>query len=278
MRIDAHHHVWDLTVRDQPWTAGLPILRRTFTIEDLRPALIRHSIDATIVVQTVCVAAETPELLALASREEVVAGVVGWVELGAGGVEEALAELLASPGGDYLVGLRHQVQEEPDPWYLARPEVRRGLRAIASAGLAYDVVVIPEQLPAVLDTVRAVPELRFVLDHAGKPSVAQPPAPEWLESMTGLAELENLTVKLSGLTSAAPPDWTSRALEPFVDALLARFGPERLMFGSDWPVCLLGRGYDATISAMEELTAQLSQRETDLLFGSVAAGVYGLSR
>jgi L-fuconolactonase len=277
LRIDAHHHVWDLNVRDQPWTAGIPALRRSFTIDELRPSLHRHGIDATVVVQTVCVRDETPELLALAASDPAITGVVGWLDITAPDVTDALAELKESPGGELLVGMRHQVQEEADPSYLARPDVRRGLRTVAAAGLVYDLLVRPHQLPAAVDAVRAMPELQFVLDHAGKPDVSQPPAREWVAALDDLGELGNVTVKLSGMTSEAPPDWTPQTLEPFVDALLTSVGPGRLMFGSDWPVCLLGGGYDATFAATEAVTAQLSEPERDLLFGGVAAGVYGLT-
>jgi L-fuconolactonase len=277
MRIDAHHHVWDLNVRDQPWTAGLPALRRSFTIDELRPSLQRHGIDGTVVVQTVCVGDETPELLALAASDPAIAGVVGWVDLTAPDVTEALAELRASPGGELLVGMRHQAQEEADPWYLARPDVRRGLRAVAAAGLVYDLLVRSHQLLAAVDAVRSLPELQFVLDHAGKPDVSEPPAREWVAALSDLGELGNVTVKMSGMTSEAPPNWTPQMLQPFVDALLTSVGPGRLMFGSDWPVCLLGGGYDATFAATEAVTSQLSAPERDLLFGGVAAGVYGLA-
>jgi L-fuconolactonase len=257
MRIDAHHHVWDLEARDQPWTAELPTLRRSFTLDELRPSLTRHGITATVVVQTVCVAEETPELLALAASDPAIAGVVGWVDLESVGVTEALAALRESPGGELLVGVRHQVQEEPDPWYLARTGVRDGLRAVAEAGLVYDLLVRPHQLPAAVDTVRAIPELRFVLDHAGKPDVSGPPTTEWLTALHELGELANVAVKISGLTSEAPAGWTPQMLLPFADALFTSFGPARTMFGSDWPVCLLGGGYDTTIAAMEAMAAQL---------------------
>jgi L-fuconolactonase len=177
---------------------------------------------------------------------------------------------------ELLVGIRHQVQEEMDPWYLARPDVRRGLCATAEAELVYDLLVRPHQLAAAVDTARALPELRFVLDHAGKPDIWAPPSAEWLQALSDLGELSNVTSKISGMTSEAPPDWTAQMLQPFADALLASFGPGRLMFGSDWPVCLLGGGYDTTLAAAEAVTACLSGSERDLLFGRVAADVYGL--
>jgi L-fuconolactonase len=275
-RIDAHHHVWDLSVRDQPWTAALPALRRSFSLDDLRPSLEAHRIDATVLVQTVCVPEETSELLELATREPRVAGVVGWVELSAPDISETLARLSTGPGGDLLVGVRHQVQEEPDPDFLKRPEVRRGLRAVADAGLVYELLVRPHQLDAAVEVTRALPELRFVLDHAGKPQVESPPADGWTRALESLAALPNVVVKLSGLTSEAPSGWTLEMLRPFADTLLSRFGPERLMFGSDWPVCILGGGYDATIAATEELTRRCDETERRAVFGAVAVETYGL--
>src|SRR3954447_13226261 len=152
MRIDAHHHVWDLAVRDQEWTAELPVLRRTFTLDDLRPLVAGAGIERTVLVQTVPVAEETPEFLALAAGAgaDVVAGVVGWVDLTADDVADRLALLPDSPDGALLVGIRHLVQSEPDPGWLARPDVQRGLAAVGGAGLAYDVLVRPHQLPAAI--------------------------------------------------------------------------------------------------------------------------------
>jgi L-fuconolactonase len=276
MRIDAHHHVWDLTVRDQPWTAQLPALRRSFSVDDLRPCLSRHAIDATIVVQTVCVAEETPELLSLAAADPVIGGVVGWVDLTQPDPKAALALLRGRVGGEFLVGIRHQVQDEADPGFLARADVRRGLGAVADAGLVYELLVRPHQLEACVNVARSLPNLSFVLDHAGKPDVARPPSADWVKAMESLATLPNVTVKLSGLISEAPSSWTTEMLRPFTDVLVSRFGPQRIMFGSDWPVCLLRGNYDATIETSGCLTQDLHDDELELIFGGVAATVYGL--
>src|SRR5690606_31425653 len=147
MRIDAHHHLWDLAVRDQPWTADLPAIRRSFALDDLVPELTAAGIDRTVLVQTVTVAEETPELLGLAAEHDVIAGVVGWTDLTAGDLAERLSELKSLPGGGKLVAIRHQVQEEPDPRWLARPEVIDGLRVLAEYDLGYDLLIIPEQFP-----------------------------------------------------------------------------------------------------------------------------------
>src|ERR1700733_15070762 len=148
--VDAHHHVWDLAVRDQPWIAGPPMaaIRRSFRVDNLRPSAHAAGVAATVLVQTVTVAAETPEMLAIAAADPLVAGGGGWADLARPGVSDELAQLAASPGGCHLVGIRHQVQSEPDRDWLRRPDVIRGLRAVAAAGLCYDLVVLPHQLCA----------------------------------------------------------------------------------------------------------------------------------
>jgi L-fuconolactonase len=278
-RIDAHHHVWDLAVRDQPWTAGLPVLRRSYGLADLRPHLDAHDIDGTVVVQTITVADETPELLELAERDRTIAGVVGWVDLTAPDVADRIAALRAGPGGAHLVAIRHQVQEEPDPRWLCRPDVRRGLAAVAAAGLGYDLVITPGQLPASIETAAALPQLRFVLDHAGKPAIRDRSIEPWRTFVQALAAQANVFVKLSGLvTEAAHDAWAIADLSPYAETVLDAFGAGRTMFGSDWPVCLLAASYDEVIDAAEHLTAGLSDPERAEVFGDTAVRAYGLSR
>ena len=170
-RIDAHHHLWDLSVRDQPWTADLPPLRRSFGLDDLRPELAAAGIDATIVVQTVGVRAETEELLALAAADPLIAGVVGWVDLTSADAGADLDRLLAGVGGETLVGIRNGAQDEPDPRWLLRPDVITGLRAVADRGLVYDLLVRPPQFAAAVELAETLPEVTFVLDHGGKPDI-----------------------------------------------------------------------------------------------------------
>ena len=279
MRIDAHHHVWDLAVRDQPWTADLPPLRRSFALADLRPDLEEARIERTVLVQTVPVAEETPEFLALAAGDgaDVVAGVVGWVELGAPDVAERLAQLQAATGGARLVGIRHLVQSEPDPRWLARADVRNGVAAVGAAGLAYDVLVRPVQLPAAVETVLALPEVRFVLDHVAKPPIATGELEPWRTDLRRLAAAPNVAVKLSGMVTEADAErWTVADLRPYADVVLDAFGPERTMFGSDWPVCLLAADYATVVAAAEELTADLTATERAAVFGGTAAEWYRL--
>ncbi|AJF69098.1 amidohydrolase family protein [Streptomyces vietnamensis] len=277
--VDAHHHVWDLAVRPQPWITGeaLAPLARSFSAADLAPEARAAGVTATVVVQTVCVPDETPELLALAAEDDLIAGVVGWTDLTAPDIADALAALREGPGGDRLVGIRHQVQEEPDPGWLLRPAVRRGLTAVAEAGLAYDLVVTPPQLAAATAAAAWVPGLTFVLDHLGKPPIASGALEPWAADVRRLAALPNTVCKLSGMvTEATPGAWTTATLAPYADTVLDAFSPRRLLFGSDWPVSTLQAGYGEIIRIADALTDGLSPAEKNAVFHDNAAGVYGL--
>ncbi|MEV7284855.1 amidohydrolase family protein [Streptomyces sp. NPDC093252] len=279
MTVDAHHHVWDLTVRDQDWITGpaLAPLRQDFTADDLAPEARAAGVDRTVLVQTVTVAEETPEFLALADGHELIAGVVGWTDLTAPGAADTLAALRALPGGDRLKGIRHQVQGEPDPEWLLRPDVHRGLDAVADAGLVYDLLVVPHQLPAAVRAAAAHPGLTFVLDHLGKPPIAAGELEPWATGIRALAALPHTVCKLSGLvTEADPASWTVADLRPYAETVLEAFGPDRLMFGSDWPVCTLAASYGRVMSTAGELTAGLSAGERDAVFTGTATRVYGL--
>jgi L-fuconolactonase len=276
--VDAHHHLWDLAVRDQDWITGpeLAPLRRDFDLQDYERAAT--GVTASVLVQTVTVAAETPEFLALANDNALVVGVVGWTDLTAPDIADTLASLKAMPGGSFLVGIRHQVQGEPDPDWLVRPDVLRGLAAIAAADLAYDLVVLPHQLPAARAAALAVPGLTFVLDHLGKPPVAAGELQPWARSVQELAAAPNTVCKLSGLVTEAPWDsWTPADLRPYTDTVLDAFGPDRLMFGSDWPVCTLAASYKEVLDTAHILTAGLTPSEREAVFSDTAVRTYGLA-
>ncbi len=278
--IDAHHHVWDLSVRDQDWITGpeLAPLRRDFTLADLEPRARAAGVTATVLVQTITEAQETPEFLALAADSDLVAGVVGWTDLTAPGITQELARLRELPGGEHLVGIRHQVQGEPDPEWLLRADVRRGLTAVAEAGLAYDLVVKPEQLPACVRAAAVLPGLTFVLDHLGKPPIADGAPEPWAGHVRALAALPNTVAKLSGLVTEADwAQWTVRDLRPYAEVALDAFGPERLMFGSDWPVCRLAASYEEVLDSAREVTSGLGADERREIFEGTARRVYGLS-
>ncbi|HUA30937.1 MAG TPA: amidohydrolase family protein [Streptosporangiaceae bacterium] len=331
MTIDAHHHVWDLSVRDQPWLdqPQLAPIRRNFLICDLEPEAAAHGITETVVVQTVTEPEETPELLALAESSDLVAGVVGWVDLEAAGVADVLAALRELPGGDRLVSIRHPVIIESDPDWLARPSVLHGLAAVAAAGLCYDVVVMPEQLRGAVLAAAALPELTFVLDHLGNPDVegwvggpvggaadsaaGGAAGQSWTRGIADFAARPNTVAKLSGFLgelaprSAGPPfadlaaggdpvtggdpvagdpasadpaagaDPASVAhLRPYYEIALAHFGPQRLMYGSDWPVSTINVGYGGVYAAARSLAANLSPSEKAAIFSGTARSTYGL--
>lgn len=270
-RVDAHHHLWDLAVRDQPWIDGgaLAPLRRSFGVEDLLNAA--RGIDLTVVVQTVTVPEETPDLLALAASSELIGGVVGWVDLTAPDVADALAGLER----EWLVGIRHQVQSEPDPRWLCRDDVRAGLRAVADASLVYDLLTLPPQLPAAIETVRALDDLVFVVDHLSKPPIASGELEPWATHMRTLAAHENVVCKLSGMVTEADwQTWTVDDLRPFAETVLEAFGADRVMFGSDWPVCTLAASYDRWVEAAEAL---VGPADHEMIFGETARRTYTLT-
>jgi L-fuconolactonase len=277
--IDAHHHVWDLRVRDQDWITGAALapLRRSFLLPDYRAAA--PLVTGSILVQTVTVAGETPELLALAaSPGSRVAGVVGWTDLTAPDVAARIASLRGLPGGGTLAGLRHQVQSEPDPGWLTRPDVLRGLAAVADAGLVYDLVITAGQLDAAVAAAAAVPRLRFVLDHLAKPPVAAGEISRWAAGLRRLAALPNTAAKLSGLVTEADwRHWQAGDLRPYADVALDAFGPDRLMFGSDWPVCTVAASHAQVLAAARDLTAQLTPAERDAIFSGTAKRIYRLT-
>ncbi|MDQ1034573.1 L-fuconolactonase [Streptomyces sp. V3I8] len=277
--VDAHHHVWDLSVRDQDWISGpaLAPLRRNFTLGDLAPQARAAGVTRTVLVQTVTVAEETPEFLALAGSGDLIGAVVGWTDLTRPGVADELARLRELPGGRYLKGIRHQVQGEPDPAWLLRADVHRGLAALAGAGLVHDLVVLPHQLPACVESARSHPGLTFVLDHLGKPPVAAGDPEPWAAAVRAFAALPNTVCKLSGLvTEADPRSWTVADLAPYADTVLEAFGPGRLMFGSDWPVCTLVAPYGQVVDIAGQLTAGLGEGERQEVFAGTATRVYGL--
>jgi L-fuconolactonase len=277
--IDAHHHVWDLGVRDQDWITGpaLAPLRRDFLLGDYQSVAKANGVAASVVVQTVTVPGETPELLALADSSDLIAGVVGWTDLTAPDIANRIAALKDRSGGGKLVSLRHQVQSEPDSDWLTRSDVLRGLAAVARAGLVYDLVITAGQLSASTRAAAAVPDLVFVLDHLGKPLIAAGLTEPWARDLRRLAALPNTVAKLSGLVTEADwRRWQVADLRPYAEVALDAFGPARLMFGSDWPVCTLAASYPDVLAAAQDLTASLTATEQEAVFSGTAASIYGL--
>lgn len=259
MVVDAHQHFIFPSRVHYPWLEdpALAPLRRDFTPEDLRPLLKQCGVDRTIVVQARSSLEETHELLQIAATTDYVVGVVGWVNLRDPQVGRVLNELRALPEGSYLVGIRHQVHDEPDPDWLLLPEVARGLAALEERGLVYDLLVRTRELPAALACVQNFPGLRFVLDHLAKPNIAQGQWDDWLRALEPLAAQPNVWVKLSGLvTEAHWKDWKPEDLAPYIHQALELFGASRCMFGSDWPVCTLAAGYAQVKEALEQALGQ----------------------
>jgi L-fuconolactonase len=278
--VDAHHHLWDLKIRAQEWLRApeLKPIWRDFPFDELEPEARAAGVDRTILVQVAPSADETREFLAFAACNPLIGGVVGWMDLTAEDPAARLDALRAGPGGHTLRGIRHLVQDEPDPAWLTRTDVQRGLRAIADAGLPYDLLVKPSQAAAALEVVRAIPELTFVLDHLGKPPIATAsPDPHWATWLRHLAAEPNVVCKLSGLVTEADWNtWTIGDLKPYADTALEAFGPDRLMFGSDWPVCLLAATYSEVFDAARTLTEDLTDEDRAAVFGATAARVYDL--
>lgn len=278
--IDAHHHLWDPadSPSDYDWLTGdyAPI-NRPFTPDDLRPQLAASGVTGTVLVQTRSSLDESRALLALGAANDFIRGVVAWVDLTDPAVAERIAELREGPGGELLVGIRHQVHNEPDADWLSRPDVRRSLVAVQDAGLAYDLLVRPRELPAALDACRAMPNLRFVVDHIAKPPIASGELAGWAGLIRGFASLDHVSCKLSGMvTEADLAAWTVADLQPPADHVLQVFGAGRLMFGSDWPVCLVAASYERWLAAANELIGALTTTERALVMRETAIGVYGL--
>lgn len=279
MLIDAHQHFWDPARADYPWMAApeLAPIRRAFGPADLAPLLKANGIDATIVVQCRSALEETEEFLRVAHATPSVIGIVGWADLTDAALGDTLDRLRALPGGAKLVGIRHQVHDEADPDWLLRADVQRGLTAVFARDLAYDLLVRTRELPAAIATAEAFPQARFVLDHAAKPPIAVGGSAEWSDRIASLAASGNVWCKVSGLaTEAKWTDWDAERLFPFVQHVATCFGEDRLIFGSDWPVCLLAGSYGEIKGVLEACLAKLGPQVREKAFGVNAKAAYRL--
>ena len=278
MIVDAHHHFWDPSKADYPWlTDELAVIRRPFGPDDLAPSLRAAGVEATVLVQTRSSFEETVDFLAIAAATPFVRGVVGWVDLTDAAVGDTLAELRERPGGDHLVGIRHQAHDEPDPDWLIRDEVVRGVEAVGRAGLVYELLVRTRELPAALLLARRLPDVPFVVDHIAKPPIAHGSLEPWASRMAPFAELGHVACKVSGMVTEADwSSWTQADLRPYVDHVVRVFGPERLLFGSDWPVCLLAATYGGVIDAARQTLDGLGGDDLAKVFGGTAERLYRL--
>ena len=273
-RVDAHQHFWQYTEADFGWISDeMVTIRRDFSPADLKPLLDAAGVNATVAVQARQSLEETDWLLALADANPWIAGVVGWVPL----VSEDIASVLDNyTGSPKLKGVRHVLQAEPDEYFF-REDFHRGLAQLASRNLVYDVLVVERQLPAAIALVDRHPNLRFVLDHIAKPRIADGILEPWATQMREIARRPNITCKLSGVvTEANLTNWTEADLAPYLDTALEAFGPARLMFGSDWPVCTVAASYDRWLGVVRSFLSPLSADEQAMLLGGTACAAYDL--
>jgi L-fuconolactonase len=275
-RVDAHQHYWKISRGDYDWMSAPQVapLRRDFLPEDLEPHLARHRIERTIVVQAAPTTDETDFLLELAQSHESIAGVVGWLDLEA---PDFPAQLARYAERKKFLGIRPMLQDLDDDRFILRRSVIDHLRRLAESGLSLDLLVLSRHLPFVLEAVRAVPELRAVVDHCAKPNLVTKELDAWREGMSQLAAHDGVTCKLSGLVTEARPDAGAQDLAPAVEHVYSVFGPERLMFGSDWPVCTLASDYSRVMDLLcEVLGSRLSGSTEQMIFGDNARRFYGV--
>jgi L-fuconolactonase len=274
MTIDTHHHFWRYTPEEFGWIGDdMAAIRRNFLPDDLARELSAAGVDAAVAVQARQTEDETRWLLSIAAeRPSLIAGVVGWVPLAANDVGRRLDSYAADPK---LIGVRHVVQGEPDG-FLARADFNRGIATLPRFDLAYDLLVVARQLPEAIAFVDRHPDVRFVVDHLAKPDNDRGTLEPWRTHLTDLARRPNVWCKLSGGITEADLDWTPGRLRPYFDAALDAFGPRRLMFGSNWPVCAAAGGYAKWIGAIRAWAQPLSDDERGRLFRGTAIDAYRL--
>lgn len=276
MRIDAHQHCWRYSPSAYPWISdGMPGLKRDYLPTDLEPLLNRTGLAGTIAVQARQDMQETDWLLDLADQYPFIKGVVGWVDLQAPDVREHLERYAQRPK---LRGIRHIVQDEPDDRFMLRPAFLRGLGLLNEFNLTYDLLLFPRHLPVGIDVVRQFPNQHFVLDHIAKPFIKAQTVAPWEADIRQLAQFDNVCCKVSGMVTEA--DWQQWKLEDFrryLDVVFDCFGPDRLMFGSDWPVCTLAASYAEVVLIVQEYVRGLSVAAQDRIFGGNAAAFYGVA-
>ena len=279
MRIDSHHHIWDLKVRPQTWMKGdeLKPISRSILMNELEPELEKAKIDFTVIVQTVPTPDETPEFLDLSLTHPKICAVVGWLDLESIDIRPQLEKYLSHPGAKNLVSIRDIAQDKPDPNWFLREDVIKNIHRIAEYGLTFDILTKPPQLAAAVEMVKQSPQNTFVLDHISKPYIAKSQMQPWADQISEIASHENVFVKVSGLfTEADWHNWNHQTFAPYLDHILNTFTPARMMFGSDWPVCLLAATYADTINLMEEFVKEFSVSEQESFWANNARRAYKL--
>lgn len=275
MIIDAHQHFWVFDpVRDAWITEEMSVIRKDFLPADLAPVLEANGVDGCVAVQADQSETETAFLLQLAAENAFVKGVVGWADLRSEHIDERLEHFAQFP---LLKGFRHIVQGEADPEFLLREDFCRGIKALAKHDFTYDILIYPHQLPAAVQFVRKFPDQRLVIDHLAKPYIKKGALKGWEEQMRAIAEHGHVFCKLSGMvTEADIRTWKPEDFTPYLDVALEAFGAERLMFGSDWPVCLLAADYPEVKKIVTDHIAQLSTGEQAQIMGGNATTFYKL--
>jgi L-fuconolactonase len=275
MRIDAHQHFWRYNPDEYGWiNDSMARLRRDFLPSDLQPELERGGFDGCVAVQARQTIMETRWLLELAEASELILGVIGWADLRSDDVRSQLKEFSINPK---LLGVRHVVQAEPDDRFMLRPEFLRGVAALEEFGLTYDILIYPRHLPIAAEFVKRFPRHRFVLDHMAKPYIKKQEIEPWRSDLRRLAEFPNVYCKISGMVTEADWDtWTAEQIAPYINVALDCFGAERLMMGSDWPVCTVAASYARTMSVMIEFLKGHSDDERDAILGGTAAKFWRL--
>ncbi len=277
--VDSHHHFWDRTMSqfDHSWqeTEGFENICHSFLPQDLKPLLEQTGVQKTVLVQTQHDVAETEWFLQLADENDFVAGVVGWVDLQTDRCEQ---QLLAHREHPKFVGVRHVVQDEPDDDFIIRPAVLDGLRVLEKHAVPYDLLFYSKHLKNAAAVADHVPNLKLVIDHLSKPQIKSGEIRQWQMEMHEAAKRENLFCKISGMiTEADWQNWKIEDLKPYVETVLECFGPSRLMFGTDWPVCLLAGSYQQAFDSVQQCVGSLSDDEARQLFGETASNFYSLN-
>lgn len=281
MKIDSHHHLWDLAIRPQEWMVGkeMDAVRRNFTADDLRDAIAGTGIDKTILVHATATHEETLEMLALAAIDPTIIGVVGWLQIDSPNAIAECEKYLQAPGSNYLKGIRDIAEDLSDSQYLAKSESIATVQKLGEMGLTYDILTKTPELNAAIELVRACPNVQFVLDHISKPFIAKQEIEPWKSLITKLATFENVSCKISGVvTEANWQAWQLSDFVPYINHIIESFSPARIMFGSDWPVSLLAcPTYSGVVALAEELTTQLTPTESERFWRSNALASYKIT-
>ena len=275
MRIDAHQHFWNYhPVRDAWISEDMKAIRRDFSPSDLEPVLAQNNIDGTVAVQADQSETETDFLLAYAAQNSFVKGVVGWVNLLSPQVEHRLAHYTQWP---LVKGFRHVIQAEPQVDFLLRDDFNNGISLLHKYGFTYDILIYQQHLPYAIELVKQFPEQPFVIDHLAKPLIKQGELQEWKKNIETIAQYPNVYCKLSGMVTEADwQQWNYAQLYPYMDAVVQAFGTRRVLYGSDWPVCLVAASYAQQLAVYQTYFEQFSDAEKEAVFGANATRFYRL--